>query len=180
MTNYYVLYVRRTKRARTRAYIRNSRYHRLFLYNLFLLKRTYTSPNWKPTGGHEKISRSLQYKLCAIMVLRIIVVLPAHNRTRFYIVYFVSFLFFIYFFTPFKTWLARRCIGNRALTIMFTNHRVTVLLYRRPRNITSTAFKCRNFHSHRKTLIVSRRTRVRVSFWHVVFVPIITIRVVYK
>jgi len=57
-------------------------------------KRTYTSPNWKPTGGHEKISRSLPYKLCAmyIMLLHDVCPLqPAHNRTRFYVVYFISF-----------------------------------------------------------------------------------------
>lgn len=35
------------------------------LVSVFLPKRTYTSPNWKPTGGHEEIIRSLHIN-CAL------------------------------------------------------------------------------------------------------------------
>jgi len=60
------------------------------------------------------------------MLLRIIVVLPAHNRTRFYVVYFVSFRSFFFFLPPLKR-------GSRAEPSEIA-HRHRDYVYKPPRH----------------------------------------------
>jgi len=132
---------------------------------LFLPKRTYTSPNWKPTAGHEKITRS--HINCSLYnaVTRRRLLQPAgrHNRTRFHVV--VYFIFHFFFLAPFLRRGAcsvHRPVGNRAhrhrdrrgYTVFIIPLQVCAVY--RGTVVTSAAFKCRNFHAHRKTSSVSQ------------------------